>query len=434
MQNNHFPAQTASVSAPVPGVPLAAPAFYPLVNTLLTLFLVGAVIVISNNLTAIPVAAFIGLFGLLTVLTLALTLQALNKRRMGWARTWAYWGCVFFGIAAVATAHRLGWLAFIPDLILVWLIVFAASALALRHSVNLLVAELLLTLWLVCTFLYGQSYLPGLAVCLLLSWHLLVRQPQGALLLWHTANALVLACFYVYTALQPQHYPLQWQPTLVVPLLAMLAWLWCASHAALEIYPERRDLRLLGRALSAVAFVLPLLLSVAPLWQVLQANWSGQASRFALLLSCLCWLLGMATLRRTAAPKSLWTGMGFWIAGAVLLELVRHFADTPYAQQFSWLAAALAAALAWRRMQRAAAKQSLPQLLGASLLLVLVLCAALFSRELPYAVPVLALWALALLIAWQLRQLSRSSPQPTPASQPEQALAAAQPVLQGRAA
>jgi len=414
MLNPSTPGAAVGLTAAQPACPEAGPAYFVLVNTLLALFLVGAVIVISNNLTRIPVAAFIVLFSVLTALMLVATLQALQQRRTGWARTWAYWGCVFFGIATISAAHRLGWLAFIPDLILLWLIVFAASAVALHHCANLLVAELLLTLWLVCSFLYGQTYLPGLAICLLLAWQL-IRRPaanplQGPLMLWGSANALLLAAFYVYAAVQPQHYPLQWLPALQLPCLALLALLWSASQLLLARQPPRHDLQRLVQVVQGSGMVLLVLLSVPAVWDALRVASSGSAaSPVALGIAGLLGLLCIALLQRAAAQRRQWQILALWFAGAALLELARLFADTVWADLPSGLAAALAAALAWRRLQRALAGPSMAGLLGASWLWVLVLCVSIFSRPLAYPVQVLALWLMAAALGWALWRFGRSA-------------------------
>lgn len=386
----------------------AEPVFFVLLNLAIALFLVGAVMVIASNLSAIPVPAFIGLFTLLTVLMLFLALRDVAARRMPWARTWGYWGCVFYGIGTIAAAHRLGLLSFVPDLILLWLLGFACSALWLRHRINFVLSEVLLTLWLACSFLYGQSYLPGLAVFALLGWALRGPQPGAAPLLLQALNGLLLVALYGYTAIQPQHYPLQFPPAIVLPLLASLALLWAAASAR----QARRDVQVLGRVVAGLAMALLLLLSFDPLWQAWRSVWIGPPSGVALALAGLIGLAGLGLLKRRALPAPAALLYLVWCAAAVLLELARWWPDSLLAQQGSALAAALAGALALWRMRRAVAEGRAADLLTGSLLLVLAVGAAVLSRDLPYFWGVLALWLLAgvLLLALTLWRNPRPKP------------------------
>lgn len=389
--------------------PSAHGAYFVLVNTAITLFLVGAVLVISNNLDRIPVVAFIALFSLLSVLMAVLTLRALDakdRHGLAWARTWAYWGCVFLGIAAVSVAHRMGWLAFIPDLVLVWLIVFSACALALGHRLGLLVAQVLLTLWLLASFLYGQSYVPGLVVCAVLTGYL-VRHPHAGLLVLNAGNALLLAGLYSYAALLAQHYPLHWPPDLLLPLLGALVLLWSASVAANQMQPARRDYRLLAHVVCGLGGLLLVLLCLPPVWALVLGYSAGPVSPTALVLAGLCGILAAVLLARSRVELRRWRSFALWVLAPVLLEMARVAPDTAWSRQFSAVAAVFAVAVALRLMRHGVLARN-PAVLGAaSGLLVVVVCAAVFSRELPYGIWVLALWGLVTVLLWPLWQTAR---------------------------
>jgi hypothetical protein len=379
--------------------------FFALLNLAIALLLVGAVIVIATYLSVIPVLAFIALFAALTAAMVTLAHQSAKAGNLAWARTWGYWGCLFFGIAAIALAHRLGLLAFIPDLILVWLLGFVVCALWLGQRISYFVAQVLLTIWLVCTFLYGQSYLPGVAVSLLLGWPLRTTQGAAALLL-QTFNGLVLAALYFYAAIQAQHYPLQFPPAMVFPLLASLALLW----AACATQRLRRDALVLGHVVTGLGLVLLVLLCVDPLWQSLRSVWIGPPSSLAMAMALLVWLLGALLLKARAVPAPGWITFLTWLAAAVFLELVRAFPDSALAAQASALAAVLACALALRSMRQGMADGQASSMLMGSLLLVLAVCAAMFSRELHFLWYVLALWALASVLLLALWHYPRHQP------------------------
>ena len=387
----------------------ATASFFGLLNLLVTLFLLGAVMVISSYLTQIPVAVFIALFGLLTALMAVLTQRAVQQQRMPWARTWGFWGCVFFGIAAIAAAHRLGLLAFIPDLLLVWLLGFALVALWLQHPLLFLLSQVLLTLWLVCTYLYGQSYLPGLAVFLLLGWYL--RQPRAAAaLLLQALNGLLLAALYGYAVLRPQHYPLEFPPALVLPLLACLALLWAVGQAARLAQPARQDGVWVGQVAGGLGLALLVVLALAPFWQRLRSLWAGPLAPWALALALLVWLLGAALLRHCKAGRSVWLRYLVWVGAALLLQLAGLLPESLLARHLSSLSALLALALALRRLRAGTLQGSPADMLSASLLLVLVVGAAVFSRPLALHWNVLALWALASLLLLALWQSLRAPP------------------------
>lgn len=291
-----------------------------LFNTAIVIALLGAVILIANNLEYIPGLLFIGIF---SVLALGLGAASISSIRHDAtvAQIWSFWSGIAYGIAVFSGAHFFGLVDFIPDLLLIWVIGLLLLAYLCNSALQMGIVTALSMVWLFLAFLYGQSYVPGVIILALVYWFVLQRRQSSALFVLAVLGTLLVANLYFYDLLQPAHYPLAFSIAHLVLTLALFGVL--NGISSLVVQGAARDSRWRGYAhamsiiTSVVGIAALLALSSRGSWQGIAAAFDGNTLGFmiggALLLA-----VAIPVFIRPVAAGARATFLG-WIGGWLLL-------------------------------------------------------------------------------------------------------------------
>src|SRR5262245_27292528 len=256
-----------------------------LFNAAIVIALLGAVILIANNLEHVPGIVFIGVFS-----ALALGLGAMGIGKLHHdatvARIWSFWSGIAYGIAVFSGAHLLGLAEFIPDLLLLWTIGLLLLAYLCASALQMGIVTALSMVWLFLTFLYGQSYLPGAIILAVAYWFVLRRHQSSTLFMLAVLGTLLLANLYFYDLIHPAHYPLAFSISHLVLTLALFGALsglsGLAAHHAAHGSRWRGYARALGTVTSVVGVAALLGLSSRSGWGRLAAAFDGSTIGFTI--------------------------------------------------------------------------------------------------------------------------------------------------------
>ena len=299
------------------------PHYLGLMNLAISFLLGGAVIVISQNLAHIPVSVFIIFFASLASAMLFMARKMRHKQQLGWSRTFAFWCGIFFGIALISAAHRLELLSFIPDLMLIWMIGLLLLGLWSMHAWMLMFTAVLNLTWCAMTFLYAQSYIPGVIIagiifCFIFSREGLQKKTLGLFFLV-ILNFVLLCNLYLYDIIHISHYPLQFSLAQLPFNVALMAFLWAlastlkrpaASPSYYAYISYMASLRIYTMVLG-ISFLIAM--SIEPVWQAL-LNWSLQddSSTAANIIGLVFWLLGALWIFRKKNDSANKLGYVLW--------------------------------------------------------------------------------------------------------------------------
>jgi hypothetical protein len=303
-----------------------------LFNAAVVIALLGAVILIANNLEHIPGTVFVGVFSALA-LWLGVTGIREVRHDAAVAQIWCFWSGIAYGIAVFSGAHLFGLVEFIPDLLLLWTIGLLLLAYLCVSVLQMAAVTALSMAWLFLAFLYSQPYLPGAIILGVTYWFALRRRQSSGLFVLAVLGTLLLANLYFYDLSRPAHYPLVFSIAQLVLTLALFAALSGASSLVVQrAAPQSRWLgyaHAVGSVANVVGVAVLLGLSSRSAWADLTATFDGDMRGFPI-----GFLIGLAILLVVAIPVftrpialGARTTFLVWVSGWLLLAA--GLADQP---------------------------------------------------------------------------------------------------------
>ena len=314
--------------------------YYGLLNLTIVAALIGAVVLIANNLTQIPALWFISGFGLLTLMLLMGGWLAQRTQAHGARTIWSFWAGIAYGLTLFAGGHWFGLSTFIPDLLLLWIVGLALLAFWNGSTLQMMLVAGLTGIWLYLVFLYGYSYMPGLLIIMAIYAFAGQRRFAPSIFLAAIVLTLILLNLYAYDLLFPAHFPLQFSITQLLITLALVS----SLHAVVALLESRNAAQspwpAYGEALHKLTQVIGVLALLpfafwAP-WEMLRAAFDGGlvglVLGFALLMVTAILVFGRQT---SAALRATFCG---WALGYLLVAIgiddhmldMMHFSGQAY--------------------------------------------------------------------------------------------------------
>lgn len=297
--------------------------YYAILHLAIGTAVVGAVILLANNLAQIPALLFIGGFAtvaLLLVMGLGFTRRAGADEA---AALCSFWAGIAYGLALFAGAHWFDLTAFIPDLLLLWIAGVALLGFWSASVGQMILVALLTGVWFGLVFLYGYAYLPGVVLLLALYGFVARRRYSTPLFLLTVLLTVLVVNLYFYDLNHPGHFPLQFSISqalitlaLLTSLHAVVAWL-AARDEETSPWPAYGDaLHMLLQGVG-VALLFPLLFGAA--WSQLRAAFDGDLLGLVLGFA----LLMVAAIVIFSRPTSLAlrATFGGWALGYLLIAI-----------------------------------------------------------------------------------------------------------------
>ncbi|MCB0184293.1 MAG: hypothetical protein KDE31_08515 [Caldilineaceae bacterium] len=308
-----------------------------LVNLTVLTAVAGIVVLLANNLTAIPAELYLGVFGALTLILTIAGLLSRRRNKKNATQILSFYAGIVLGLVIFAGGHYAGMVTFIPDQILIWMVGLTLLAFLFASVGQMALVALLNLVWLYMTFLYGMSYWPGLILIICLYWFAWQRHTSIPLFLLAAINSLVILNLYGYDLVHPTHFPLSFSSIHILVTFAFFGMMSGLAGITWRNIPPWSPWLRYSRALiwmtTVVGLGVLLYLITPGSWVFINNGFDGRligiVAGMGIYMFTAVFVFSRPTMPGTRSRFLLWT-VGFMLLVSGLNDLMMPFAYQQY--------------------------------------------------------------------------------------------------------
>ncbi|HRW10789.1 MAG TPA: hypothetical protein P5121_37060 [Caldilineaceae bacterium] len=308
-----------------------------LVNLTVLTAVAGIVVLLANNLTAIPAELYLGVFGALALILTIAGLLSRRRDKKNATQILSFYAGIVLGLVIFAGGHFYGFATFIPDLLLLWMVGLTLLAFLFASVGQMALVALLNLVWLYMTFLYGMSYWPGLILIICLYWFAWQRHTSIPLFLLAAINSLVILNLYGYDLVHPTHFPLAFSSIHILVTFAFFGMMSGLAGITWRNIPPWSPWLRYSRALiwmtTVVGLGVLLYLITPGSWVFINNGFDGRligiVAGMGIYMCTAVFVFSRPTMPGTRSRFLLWT-VGFMLLVSGLNDLMMPFAYQQY--------------------------------------------------------------------------------------------------------